>query len=237
MSGVEKLLIVDDDEDIRLVSEFALRRIADWEVSLAATGEEALARAGEERPDVILLDVMMAPMDGPTTLAKLREEPRTAGIPVIFLTAKVQGHDLERYRELGAIGVIGKPFDVMTLADEIRDLVGGGAAPDVPDDEFADLREAFRRKLPARLAELDETLRVARREGGPEAVARAHRLAHTLKGTSGSYGLDAVCAEMERVEERLEDLAATPDAGSARLWDEVEGAVLRAQRRLAEDGG
>ncbi len=121
-----KVLIVDDDEDIRLVSEIAIRRIGKWDAVVAATGEEALDRARTEQPDVILLDVMMPSLNGPATLALLREEPATASIPVIFLTAKVQKHEVERYMALGATGVIRKPFDVMTLADEIRRIVEGG---------------------------------------------------------------------------------------------------------------
>jgi CheY-like chemotaxis protein len=120
-----KVLIVDDDEDIRLVSEIAVRRIGKWDAVVAATGEEALESARTEQPDVILLDVMMPSLNGPATLALLREEPATAGIPVIFLTAKVQKHEVERYMALGATGVIRKPFDVMTLADEIRRIVEG----------------------------------------------------------------------------------------------------------------
>jgi two-component system OmpR family response regulator len=120
---IAKVMIVDDDEDIRVVSEIAVRRLGSWEVVLAASGEEALAKARREQPDVILLDVMMPDIDGPTTVKKLREEPTTASIPVIFLTAKVQSHEIERYLALGAIGVIRKPFDVMTLPEEIRRLV------------------------------------------------------------------------------------------------------------------
>ena len=122
---IEKVMIVDDDEDIRLVSELAARRIGHWDVVVAATGEEALEGARSEQPDVILLDVMMPKMDGPTTLAMLREDPVTAGIPVIFLTAKAQKQEVERYLALGATGVIVKPFEVETFADEIRRIVEG----------------------------------------------------------------------------------------------------------------
>ena len=122
---ITKIMIVDDDEDIRLVSELAARRVGKWDVVLAATGEEALDRARSEQPDVILLDVMMPGTNGPATLKMLSEEPATNGIPVIFLTAKVQKHEVEHYLALGAKGVILKPFDVMTLPDEIRRIVAG----------------------------------------------------------------------------------------------------------------
>jgi CheY-like chemotaxis protein len=122
---IEKILIVDDDEDIRAVTELAARRIGRWEVVVADSGEEALAKARRERPDVILLDAMMPRLDGPATMAKLLEEPATARIPVIFLTAKVQPHEVERYLALGAAGVIRKPFDATALPDEVRRILRG----------------------------------------------------------------------------------------------------------------
>ena len=123
--SVTKVMIVDDDEDIRMVCELAVRRIGGGEVVMAASGDEAIALARIEQPDVILLDVMMPGIDGPTTLEMLRNQPETERIPVIFLTAKAQKQEVDRYMTLGATGVIGKPFQVMTLADEIRRIVEG----------------------------------------------------------------------------------------------------------------
>jgi len=120
---ITKIMIVDDDGDICMVVELAARRVGGWDVVVAASGQEALAKARSERPDVILLDVMMPVLDGPATLVKLREEPSTAAIPVIFLTAKVQRLEVEHYMALGASGVIRKPFDAMTLPDEVRRIV------------------------------------------------------------------------------------------------------------------
>ena len=123
--NVTKVMIVDDDEDIRMVCELAVRRIGGWEVVLAASGDEALALARSEHPDVVLLDVMMPGIDGPTTLEMLRNQPETEGIPVIFLTAKAQKQEVDRYMALGATGVIGKPFHVLKLADEVRRILEG----------------------------------------------------------------------------------------------------------------
>ena len=123
---ISKILIVDDDEDIRTVIEVVARRVGDWQVLLAASGAEALERAKSEQPDVILLDVMMPGMDGPETLARLRQQASTALIPVIFLTAKTQKHEVQSYLALGANGVIIKPFEAMTLPDEIRRIVADG---------------------------------------------------------------------------------------------------------------
>lgn len=120
---VEHVLLVDDDPRIRKIAQIALQGVAHWQVSLAASGFEALEAAARDRPDVILLDVMMPEMDGPTTLARLKESEQTASIPVIFFTAKVQKHELDSYLALGAAGIISKPFDPMTLPQEITDIL------------------------------------------------------------------------------------------------------------------
>jgi CheY-like chemotaxis protein len=120
---IEKVMIVDDDEDVRAISVLAARKIGNWAVVSVASGDEAVALAPVEHPDVILLDVMMPAPDGPATLAMLRDDPATATIPIIFLTAKVQKHEIEHYLALGACGVICKPFDVTALPDEIRRIL------------------------------------------------------------------------------------------------------------------
>jgi len=123
MREIQKVLLVDDDEDIRVIGEMALSAVGGWTTVLARGGQEAIEVAATEQPDVILLDVMMPGMDGPTTLRGLRERPATATIPVVFVTAKIQRHELQRYRDLGALGVIGKPFDPMGLPKTLRELV------------------------------------------------------------------------------------------------------------------
>jgi CheY-like chemotaxis protein len=90
----------------------------------ADSGPDALKKVEGKTPDVILLDMMMPGMDGPATFAKLKERPELASVPIIFMTAKVQTHEIASYRQLGAAGVITKPFDPMSLADEIRQIVG-----------------------------------------------------------------------------------------------------------------
>ena len=123
---LEKVLIVDDEPDIRRVGQMSLELVGQLEVVLASGGEEALAVAAQERPDVILLDVMMPRLDGPATLALLRRAPETADIPVIFMTAKAQKAEVDGYLALGAKGVIFKPFDPMTLSQEIGRLAFSG---------------------------------------------------------------------------------------------------------------
>jgi CheY-like chemotaxis protein len=119
MSSV-RILHVDDEPDIRDVVDMSLGLDPDFEVRACASGAETIAAAAEWRPLLILLDVMMPGMDGPTTLTQLRKNPQTSSIPVIFMTARAQTREVEHFIALGAQGVISKPFDAMTLAAEVQ---------------------------------------------------------------------------------------------------------------------
>lgn len=123
MANIRTVLLVDDDEDIRAIGKMALEEVGGFSVSVADSGTDAITIARAERPDVVMLDVMMPKMDGPTTFRALQEHPQTAAIPIVFVTAKVQRHEIQRYLGLGAIGVIHKPFDPMTLSDELQAIV------------------------------------------------------------------------------------------------------------------
>ncbi len=120
-----KVLIIDDEEDIRRIGRLALARVGGMDVVEASNGAEGLQRAAEELPDVVLLDMMMPGMDGATTLRKLRETAATASIPVVFLTAKAQPTEVAKWKEMGALGVLTKPFDPMTLAERLRAFLPG----------------------------------------------------------------------------------------------------------------
>jgi CheY-like chemotaxis protein len=124
--NLERILYVEDEPDIQAVAKLALEMVGGYQVKICSSGQEALDALGGFEPDLILLDVMMPGMDGPTTLQNLRADPVTAGIPVIFLTAKVQPSEVARYQALGALNVIAKPFDPMTLAAEIRQIWESG---------------------------------------------------------------------------------------------------------------
>ena len=119
-----RILIVDDEPDIREVARVSLEAIGGHEVIDAASGAEALVAAERERPDAILLDVMMPGLDGPSTFARLQENWATRDIPVIMLTAKVQATDRARLAQLGVAAVLSKPFDPMSLADEVASVLG-----------------------------------------------------------------------------------------------------------------
>jgi CheY-like chemotaxis protein len=123
MTELTRILVVDDEDHIREVAEVSLEAIGGHEVITAASGIEAIEKAATQRPDAILLDVMMPELDGPATLARLRSEPATRSIPVVFLTAKVREGDVERLRALDVAGVLAKPFDPMTLSEQLSRIL------------------------------------------------------------------------------------------------------------------
>jgi CheY-like chemotaxis protein len=115
-----RVLHVEDEPDIREVVKMSLALDAGLTVVSCSSGPDALAAAADWRPDVILTDVVMPVMDGPEMLAHLRENSRTASIPVVFMTARAQPNEVEHFLSLGAAGVIAKPFDPLTLAASLR---------------------------------------------------------------------------------------------------------------------
>jgi CheY-like chemotaxis protein/nitrogen-specific signal transduction histidine kinase len=121
-----RLLVIDDDPDIGDVARLALEQLGPYAVQTAGTGEEGVRLALQQRPDAILLDVMMPGLDGPATLALLRAEEALAGVPVLFLTAKAQASERDRLERLPVTGMIAKPFDPLTLAAEVGRLLGWG---------------------------------------------------------------------------------------------------------------
>ena len=119
-----RILIIDDEDDIREVASLSLETVSGWEVLTASSGEAGLGSAEQNQPEAILLDVMMPKMDGPTTFRELQKNPATAHIPVLLLTAKVQAADQRRFADLGVKAVLTKPFDPMTLSQQIEAALG-----------------------------------------------------------------------------------------------------------------
>lgn len=122
--AVKKILVIDNEEYIQEVTKICLQTTAKWQVVTASSGTEGIHLAETEKPDAILLDVMMPDMDGITTFKYLQENSTTQKIPVILLTAKVQNADRSRYDDLGIKAAIAKPFSPLTLAQEISKLLG-----------------------------------------------------------------------------------------------------------------
>jgi CheY-like chemotaxis protein len=116
---MRQILIIDDEDDIREVAALSLEATAGWEITTACCGADGIRSAANptSRPHAILMDVMMPGMDGPTTFRQMQLNPETAGIPVLLLTAKVQGVDQRRFAGLGVAGVLFKPFDPLGWKD------------------------------------------------------------------------------------------------------------------------
>lgn len=119
-----RVLLIDDDDDIREVAQMALETTAGWSVTTASDGHAGLEAARSAPPDVILLDYMMPGMDGITTLGELKKDAATRDVPVLVLTAKTESGLVKRLQEHGAQGHLAKPFDPMSLADEVSKILG-----------------------------------------------------------------------------------------------------------------
>ena len=128
MNEPQTVLIVDDEDDIRELARISLERVGGLRVVAARSGEEALTLATAEKPDAIILDAHMPGLDGPATLERLKADPATAQIPVVFLTGSVQTAEMDRFKTLGAVGVLPKPFDPMGLAKDLRACLGWAPA-------------------------------------------------------------------------------------------------------------
>lgn len=120
MSELHRVMCVEDDPDIRLILEFSLHRLGGYELNLCASGQEALEVVPSFLPQLVLLDVMMPGLSGPQTLELLRKLDAMRGVPVVFLTAKAMRDEVEVLLEHGASGIIVKPFDTVTLPQDIR---------------------------------------------------------------------------------------------------------------------
>lgn len=120
----KRILVVDNEQYIQEVAQICLETVAGWEVMTASSGKEGITKAETYQPDAILLDVMMPDMDGITTFERLQANPATKGIPVIFLTAKIQSTDRHRYAQMGIMTAIAKPFNPLELASEVSTALG-----------------------------------------------------------------------------------------------------------------
>jgi CheY-like chemotaxis protein len=213
------VLLVDDETDTRQILEAALALDPFFTVRDCASGAEALTAAVAWRPDLILLDVMMPDMDGPTVIRQLRADKRTAPIPVVFLTARRELRERRRFEPLGAAGVIVKPFDAIGLAAEVRRFVP-------VEGILSPAREGFLRRLKADACALsDYRGRLTQTQG---ALMRITEIAHSLAGAGGIYGFAGItCASAA-----LSDAAENNLAGRVPPI-EVERALNRLLERIA----
>ncbi len=229
-----RVLHVDDEPDIREVVEISLGLDPECSTRSCASGQEALGVAAEWAPDIILLDVMMPVMDGAATLANLRENPLTAGIPVVFMTARAQSRELDLFRSLGAVGVIPKPFDPMTLAASVRAYV----VP--PHDRLGEMQREFLLRVDRDLVTLaGHWFALQNGTAVPASLAGIRHIAHGLAGAGGSFGFDEISDAAASLEETVilegDGSGTVAEIGSA--LDRVLACVeTKGSRRKTADG-
>jgi CheY-like chemotaxis protein len=193
-----RVLHVDDEPDIREVVELSLGLDPDLVVRSCASGEEALTVVEDWTPAIILLDVMMPVMDGATTLGHLQSNPRTAHIPVVFMTARAQSRELDLFRSLGAVGVIPKPFDPLALAASLRTHI----AP--PVSRLGAMRGEFLRRVGADLiAMAGHWSAMADGTDVSSSLAEIRNTAHKLAGAGGIFGFDEIGEAAATLEEAV----------------------------------
>ena len=254
---LERILYVEDDPDIREVARLALEVVGGLTILACESGEDALARILGFAPDLLLLDVMMPGMDGPTLLGRLRETATGRDVPAIFMTAKMQPDEVAALKRIGAIGVIPKPFDPMRLAEEVRAIWSAhqarrSAAATADDPRKATIDQTVNRlalrffhKLPARIAELGELWAVLKSAATDrQTLAELHRKVHSLTGTASTFGFAAVTDAARSLERALLHLLGTdavPDSARLEpvepLWAALEAAAIGTAPRFdpAED--
>jgi len=216
-----RVLHIDDDSDIREVVVVSLALDPDIDMRSCGSGREALALIADWPPDLILLDAAMPEMDGPTTLARLRENTATADIPVVFMTARAQTREIELFRTLGAVGVMPKPFDPMTLAAVVRTYI-------LPSNGRLDtMRELFLQRANSDAVTLAKH-RTALRNGttAPATLTGIRDIAHALAGAGGIFGY----SDISDAAAALEDAIIAERDGS----ESVEGIASALDRLLIQ---
>lgn len=204
MSAV-RILHVDDEPDIREVVELSLGIDPDFSVRSCDSGEAALSIASSWLPNIILLDVMMPAMDGPTTLARLQENPHTAMIPVVFMTARSQTREVDGFRSLGAAGVIVKPFDPISLAPSMRGYL------QKTGKNLASLRKLFISRARDDAIALEKyRLELREDQESLTAPARIKEIAHGLAGSGGIFDFPDISVDAGTLEDAVTALINGP---------------------------
>jgi CheY-like chemotaxis protein/HPt (histidine-containing phosphotransfer) domain-containing protein len=201
-----RILHVDDEPDIREVVEVSLGLDPNFAIRSCASGDMAIAMAADWQPNMILLDVMMPAMDGPTTLTHLRGNLRTSYIPVIFMTARAQTREIELLRSLGAEGVIAKPFDPMTLAASVRSYLPTELSIEVLHKAFVrrELRKSFVRRAKMDAAVLiPYSSALEERLSSTIVLRRIKDIAHSLAGSGGVFSFHLLSSEAASLEEAV----------------------------------
>ena len=232
-----RILHVDDDPDIRTLVEFSLQLDPRLAVTSCSSGEEALLASANLTPDLILCDVMMPRMDGPTLLARVRENSEMADTPFVFMTARAQTVEVDKLKSLGAAGLIAKPFDPMKLASMVRDHLH--------TDRFSMAADVFAKRLLRDAATLNvcgERIRTHPHLVATSVLDDLQQCAHQLSGVAGIFGYHEVSVAASALERRVIQERASSDAmegvGSAleMLLREIENTRGKPTTSVAAEG-
>jgi two-component system, OmpR family, response regulator len=243
LQDCQSVLYVDDDPDICVVVQAALCLIAGLEVHTAQSGALAIDLVYDLRPDLLVLDVMMPGLDGPATYRRLRESPLIASTPVIFMTAKVLPTEIARLMHMGAIGVVQKPFDPITLGEEMLAMWSeshGARQASAASAEQGDVRvlvDSLTREFIGRIRKdvmILGDLAVAVQRGKSSLLREIEHLGHSISGAGATFGFPAISESGRAIESLAEELiSTTPNTRLA-----VESAAQRLSAcigRLAQD--
>ncbi|MBK9713027.1 MAG: response regulator [Kouleothrix sp.] len=233
--SLKRILMVEDEPDIQAVAQLALEGIGGFDVRMCGSGDEAIHAGPAFHPDLILLDVMMPGRDGLSTLSALREIPQTAGTPVVFMTAKVQPHEIALYKHLGVLDVLAKPFDPMLLSATIRSIWQQSQPPDMASDLHA-LSESYAARIPAKLVEIEQAYAAAHESRSQDDLQTLHRLAHSMNGSGATFGFHRV-SEAARALERAIAPRGGGQAPTAQQWAEIASKIATLRQAAQAPAG
>ena len=219
LNSLNKITYIEDEPDIRAITEIALTQIGGFHLDVCVSGAEAIARTSDFGPDLIILDVMMPGMDGVETYTRLRQIPSLVDTPIIFMTAKAMTDEVAQYRAMGALDVIAKPFDPMTLSHRIETIWREHSARLDPSMQ-GQLRALIKRHcitLAEQVATIGRLLAESRCDEKRNSIARAQSVTHQIKGTAGSIGFAAVSSAAEELDDILKLLAQEPTASTEQM--------------------
>ena len=210
-----RILYAEDDQAIQAIAQVALGQVGGFDLRLCDTGQELLDTFADFAPDLVLLDFMMPGMDGLQTMRQLQRRADAHDIPIIFITARGQATNVNELMQAGALGVIQKPFDPMTLATRIRDMWNQHQASQqqsqqIFDNHIEQLRQLYVEQLPTLSEQLGEAWSGLQAGTGTSLINSAfHQLVHKLAGSAGMYGLHEVSQTAQQLEEIMQ---AQPDS-------------------------
>ncbi|MEQ1530552.1 MAG: response regulator [Methylococcales bacterium] len=202
----KKILYVEDETDIQTIAQIALETVGGFIVKICSSGEQALREVTGFAPDIILLDVMMPGLNGIQTLKQLQQKPECAAIPTVFMTARVQAAEVEHYLNLGAIDVIAKPFDPMTLADKVRTILNSSAINAKQDQlkrQLHALKAQYKQELPAKIADVMADWQQLKIHSAEQPLKNLIRKLHSLCGSGATFEFPALSEAAECLEKQL----------------------------------